>query len=575
MAYPWTVYKTWTTGEILTAADLNNSFSAAVSNSIPSSIDDYSTNSTVMQTTTDPYPSAAVSLPTTLAGELERIRYMIKQITGKSQWYVDAAAIGSKGADVSSATSPLPVLTDGNFFDVTGTSAITEIATLGVGSVIFLQFDGASSLTHHSTNLILPGGTNITNAAGDVACFIEYAAGDWFLVAHSGLLLHRGTQTVTGVKTFRAAQGNISSIPAVRNSAVIFDNFDRSNRTLNADTTPTGQTWSLSGDGAATAEIENGIFKSDANGNSTDNVYAVLDYGTEVFKIYGAFSFVPTPGTDRTISSLALVLDEGAAALADLAHLIISPNGWTLQKRVSGGSFTSISSGNHNLYVDGSVYGIGIEIDGDEITVIAPNGKRTTVTDSDVGGHTFRYGIWQITGNSSGYGGRWHAAVLGESNFESLKGIQISSSWDMANRGTVTNDNASAGYIGEYSESIISTAQNAPTSTQYGDLTSLSLTAGDWDVMGMVTWVGNGATWTAVRSGISLTSGNSTTGLTAGSNIGFSSFGSTSTVITGQNHTLLMRYSFSSTTTVYLKYRADYSAGTPQAQGSLKARRVR
>jgi len=42
-----------------------------------------------------------------------------------------------------------------------------------------LKFDDALSLTHNATDLILPGGSNITTAAGDVAEFTEYASGDW------------------------------------------------------------------------------------------------------------------------------------------------------------------------------------------------------------------------------------------------------------------------------------------------------------------------------------------------------------------------------------------------------------
>ena len=141
--------------------------------------------------------------------------------------------------------------------------------------------------------------------------------------------------------------------------------------------------------------------------------------------------------------------------------------------------------------------------------------------------------------------------------------------------GTTTNNNAATGIVGEYLESIISTAANAPTSTQYGDLTSLSLTAGDWDIIGFIQWNSNGATWTAGRTGISSTTGNSATGLTAGSNLAESIYASTSTVTLNYSHTVYLRVSIASTTTYYLKYRADYSAGTPQAQGSLKARRTR
>lgn len=83
-----------------------------------------------------------------------------------------------KGADVASANA-LTLGSDGNYFDITGTTAITSIATVGVGTVVKLHFDGALVLTHHSTDLVLPGGANITTAAGDEAEFIEYATGDW------------------------------------------------------------------------------------------------------------------------------------------------------------------------------------------------------------------------------------------------------------------------------------------------------------------------------------------------------------------------------------------------------------
>ena len=85
----------------------------------------------------------------------------------------------SKGADVASGTA-LAVLTDGNYFDVTGTTTITSINTTGgVGTLIKLHFDGVLTLTHHATNLVLPGNANITTAAGDEAEFMETGAGTY------------------------------------------------------------------------------------------------------------------------------------------------------------------------------------------------------------------------------------------------------------------------------------------------------------------------------------------------------------------------------------------------------------
>jgi hypothetical protein len=86
-------------------------------------------------------------------------------------------ASDSKGADVASASAL--TVGSGNYFDVTGTTAITSIATVAVGSQIKLHFDGILTLTHHATDLILPSGANITTAAGDEAEFVEYATGDW------------------------------------------------------------------------------------------------------------------------------------------------------------------------------------------------------------------------------------------------------------------------------------------------------------------------------------------------------------------------------------------------------------
>jgi len=98
--------------------------------------------------------------------------------------WVLATGAHIQGADIASA-SALPVLADGVFNDVTGTTGITSIDSLGIGSFKIFQFDGALTITHHATNLILPGGKNIITVAGDVLCFYEYASGDWRLISNS------------------------------------------------------------------------------------------------------------------------------------------------------------------------------------------------------------------------------------------------------------------------------------------------------------------------------------------------------------------------------------------------------
>jgi hypothetical protein len=80
----------------------------------------------------------------------------------------------AKGGDIASA-SPLVVGTDGDYFDVTGTTGFAAM-TVAANRHFFLQFDGALTMTHHATNLDLPGEANITTAAGDVGEFYSTGA---------------------------------------------------------------------------------------------------------------------------------------------------------------------------------------------------------------------------------------------------------------------------------------------------------------------------------------------------------------------------------------------------------------
>ena len=97
MAFPIARLKNWI-AEKLTYSDMNAEIDNIINNMKPESIDDVSSNLAAMQGVTDPYPGASASLPTTLEGELKRIRYQINQILGamnanhdpaSDNWYED------------------------------------------------------------------------------------------------------------------------------------------------------------------------------------------------------------------------------------------------------------------------------------------------------------------------------------------------------------------------------------------------------------------------------------------------------------------------------------------------------
>lgn len=143
-------------------------------------------------------------------------------------------------------------------------------------------------------------------------------------------------------------------------------------------------------------------------------------------------------------------------------------------------------------------------------------------------------------------------------------------------KGTTTNDNTSAGNVGEFVSASDLTDPAFPATGTYGDLASISLTAGDWDVSIVGRANQNGATWTLVEIGISTTSGNSGTGLNTGDNDIAESWASSSTTPTRSSLAIpAYRMSVSSTTIVYYKIKANYSAGGPVISGRISARRVR
>lgn len=74
-------------GDTVTAAIYNGDRQEIINTMEPLLIDDYSANLAQMQTMTDPGDEGSESLATTLAGELARIRYVLKNLKLTDQWY--------------------------------------------------------------------------------------------------------------------------------------------------------------------------------------------------------------------------------------------------------------------------------------------------------------------------------------------------------------------------------------------------------------------------------------------------------------------------------------------------------
>lgn len=144
-------------------------------------------------------------------------------------------------------------------------------------------------------------------------------------------------------------------------------------------------------------------------------------------------------------------------------------------------------------------------------------------------------------------------------------------------RGTNTNDSAAAGFVGQYMESTSNgAAANTAANDTWFDMTSLSLTAGEWEVYLMAHGSRNTATWTRFDAGIGTTTGNSAAGLVIARNYAINEFASSAT--TPNNVTVMVasyRVQLTATTTYYAKARANFSSGQPQYVYTMFARRVR
>lgn len=84
-------------------------------------------------------------------------------------------AVQARGSDIASASTINLTTATGDIVDVTGTTSITAI-TLADGLERQVRFTGVLTLTN-GASLDLPGGANITTAAGDRAVFRGYSSG--------------------------------------------------------------------------------------------------------------------------------------------------------------------------------------------------------------------------------------------------------------------------------------------------------------------------------------------------------------------------------------------------------------
>lgn len=132
----------WSDDETLTNEQLNEEFLSLLDNAVADQTEGYSTlnnvpNNVRMDSTVDPAPLGARSYASSVAGEIERLRYQIAAITGESKWWdAPATTIAAIYAALQGAGT-------------TSTNQITSGAVTALGNPIAL----VSSATDNSVTL--------------------------------------------------------------------------------------------------------------------------------------------------------------------------------------------------------------------------------------------------------------------------------------------------------------------------------------------------------------------------------------------------------------------------------------
>ena len=143
----------------------------------------------------------------------------------------------------------------------------------------------------------------------------------------------------------------------------------------------------------------------------------------------------------------------------------------------------------------------------------------------------------------------------------------------LAGTGTTTNNSAAAGYVGEVTESVIGQGSAvALVNNTAANVTSISLTAGDWDVAANFALALAASTQIIIIQGCSNTTSATMLNPERTTRVNYGNVAPGSDV---SYPIPSWRYSLSATTTVYLVVQAAFSVSTCSGYGSLRARRAR
>jgi hypothetical protein len=180
-----------------------------------------------------------------------------------------------------------------------------------------------------------------------------------------------------------------------------------------------------------------------------------------------------------------------------------------------------------------------------------------------------------VTGaaNTIGY---WTSSSSATSTSFSSNGRNIVKSLVGQLPGTATNDSANSGNIGQFiSKTLSSASATSLTNNTAKNLCSIALSAGDWDVNGTISFTPNAATTITQWCGWCSSTSATVPSPPAAGGIFQILYSTALTGVAATYPTGTMRFSVSSSTTVYLSALSSFAVNTNTAYGFIRARRAR
>jgi hypothetical protein len=254
--------------------------------------------------------------------------------TGDSLRWEQLFSQGTPQNLVSAATTDIGAQ-NSVFLNITGTTTITSFGT-NYNGPRYIRFDGALTLTHNATTLILPGAANITTAAGDSAIVVPSGspANGWrvagYQKANGSPLILNGSITSEMLASDAARQIQPISASVAGNALTI----SASALTLDfrSTTLGSGAVTRVSGT-PANLVISSGSTLGTVNAVQSDiAVLALNNAGTLELAAVNLAG-----GTDLSETNLISTTAEGGAGAADSATVVYSTTARTnLAYRVIG-----------------------------------------------------------------------------------------------------------------------------------------------------------------------------------------------------------------------------------------------